>query len=196
VALRPRPPRRSVQCGAAGHLDEATLAGTLTLDQITAHAAEVGAKVLLVGDPAQLQAVEAGGAFALLAAVRQTGDGAPELTEVHRFTLTWEKQASLALRHGRDEAIDASLENDRVHDGDTEAMVEAAYAAWHADLADGWDSVLVAGGKTRPCGPSTNAPAGNDSRPESQMLGRPSGLLTGSTPRRATSSSLAVTTAA
>lgn len=126
-------------------IDEATLAGTLTLDRITAHAAEVGAKVLLVGDPAQLQAVEAGGAFALLAAARQTEDGTPELTEVHRFTHTWEKHASLALRHGHDEAIDAYLENDRVRDGDTEAMVEAAYAAWRADLADGKDSVLVAG---------------------------------------------------
>jgi conjugative relaxase-like TrwC/TraI family protein len=126
-------------------IDEATLAGTLTLDRITAHAAEVGTKVLLVGDPAQLQAVEAGGAFALLAAARQTEDGTPELTEVHRFTHTWEKHASLALRHGHDEAIDAYLENDRVRDGDAQAMVEAAYAAWQADLADGKDSVLVAG---------------------------------------------------
>ncbi|GAA4712889.1 conjugative relaxase domain-containing protein, TrwC/TraI family [Promicromonospora umidemergens] len=140
-----------VQQGAAfsaGQLviiDEATLAGTLTLDRITAHASEVGAKVLLVGDPAQLQAVEAGGAFALLTAARQTEDGTPELTEVHRFTHMWEKNASLALRHGYDEAIDAYLENGRVRDGDAQAMVEAAYAAWQDDLADGKDSVLVAG---------------------------------------------------
>ncbi|GAB2489994.1 MobF family relaxase [Promicromonospora xylanilytica] len=125
-------------------VDEATLAGTLTLDRITAHAAQVGAKVLLVGDPAQLQAVEAGGAFALLAAARQTEDGVPELTEVHRFTHTWEKRASLALRHGRDEAVDAYLENGRVLDGDTEVMVETAYAAWQGDLAAGKASVLVA----------------------------------------------------
>jgi conjugative relaxase-like TrwC/TraI family protein len=126
-------------------IDEATLAGTLTLDRITAHAAEVGAKVLLVGDPAQLQAVEAGGAFALLAAARRTEDGVPELTEVHRFAHTWEKHASLALRHGHDEAIDAYLDHGRVRDGETEAMIEAAYAAWQADLADGKESVLVAG---------------------------------------------------
>ena len=36
-------------------IDEATLAGTFSLDRITAHAAEAGAKVLLVGDWAQLQ---------------------------------------------------------------------------------------------------------------------------------------------
>ncbi|WP_454860110.1 MobF family relaxase [Promicromonospora soli] len=125
-------------------VDEATLAGTLTLDRITAHAAQVGAKVLLVGDPAQLQAVEAGGAFALLAAARQTDDGVPELTEVHRFTHTWEKHASLALRHGHDEAIDAYLENGRIRDGDAQVMVETAYAAWQDDLAAGKASVLVA----------------------------------------------------
>jgi conjugative relaxase-like TrwC/TraI family protein len=132
---------------SAGQLvivDEATLAGTLTLDRITAHAAAVGAKVLLVGDPAQLQAVEAGGAFALLAATRQSEDGVPELTEVHRFTHTWEKHASLALRHGRDEAVDAYLENGRVCDGDGQAMVETAYATWQDDLAAGKASVLVA----------------------------------------------------
>ena len=44
-------------------IDEATLAGTLTLDRLTALAAEAGAKVLLVGDWAQLQSVDAGGAF-------------------------------------------------------------------------------------------------------------------------------------
>ena len=33
------------------------------LDALTRHATDVGAKVLLVGDPAQLGAVTAGGAF-------------------------------------------------------------------------------------------------------------------------------------
>lgn len=47
-------------------VDEASLAGTLSLDRITSLAAEEGAKVLLVGDCAQLQSVDAGGAFGLL----------------------------------------------------------------------------------------------------------------------------------
>ena len=83
-------------------VDEATLAGTLTLDRLTGLAAEAGAKVLLVGDWAQLQSVDAGGAFALLADAR---DDAPELTEIHRFTHEWEKHASLDLRRGRVEVI-------------------------------------------------------------------------------------------
>ena len=75
-------------------IDEATLAGTLTLDRLTALAAEAGAKVLLVGDWAQLQAVDAGGAFPLLASARED---TPELVEVHRFVHEWEKAASLDL---------------------------------------------------------------------------------------------------
>jgi len=47
-------------------IDEASLAGTLLLDRITALALEAGAKVLLVDDYAQLQSVDAGGAFSLL----------------------------------------------------------------------------------------------------------------------------------
>ena len=61
---------RSSAKGQLVIIDEATLAGTLTLDRLTALAAEAGAKVLLVGDWAQLQSVDAGGAFALLASAR------------------------------------------------------------------------------------------------------------------------------
>lgn len=80
-------------------VDEASLAGTLHLERVTAVAEDGGAKVLLVGDPAQLQSVEAGGAFSLL--VNDRVD-APELVEVHRR----EKTASLSLRDGHPEAID------------------------------------------------------------------------------------------
>ena len=121
-------------------IDEATLAGTLTLDRLTGLAADAGAKVLLVGDWAQLQSVEAGGAFALLAASR--GD-TPELTEVRRFTHEWEKVASLDLRFGRTEGIATYLRHDRVREGTTAEMVDAAYAAWRSDLRVGLASVLV-----------------------------------------------------
>src|SRR5699024_4163311 len=64
-------------------IDEASVAGTLSLERITKAAAEAGVKVLLVGDYAQLQSVDAGGAFTLLASDR---DDAPELVDVHRVT--------------------------------------------------------------------------------------------------------------
>ena len=56
-------------------VDEASLAATLDLDRIAACAAEAGAKLLLVGDWAQLSSIEAGGAFGLL--VRDRGTSAP-----------------------------------------------------------------------------------------------------------------------
>ncbi|RJT87274.1 hypothetical protein D6T64_16050 [Cryobacterium melibiosiphilum] len=85
-------------------IDEASLAGTLPLDRVTALAAAAGVKVLLVGDHAQLQSVDAGGAFSLL--VHDRPD-APELLDVHRFVHEWEKVASLGLRQGSPESIDA-----------------------------------------------------------------------------------------
>ncbi|WP_423794344.1 ATP-dependent DNA helicase [Micrococcus terreus] len=121
-------------------VDEASLAGTLSLDRITNLAANAGAKMLLVGDYAQLQSVDAGGAFSLL--VHDRGD-APELVDIHRFTNVWEKTASLGLRHGRTEVIDTYLDHGRVTSGETDAMVDAAYAAWRADRQAGRATVLV-----------------------------------------------------
>ena len=121
-------------------VDEASLAGTLSLDRITQLAAEAGAKVLLVGDYAQLQAVDAGGAFGMLTHGR---DDVPELVDVHRFTHDWEKRASLDLRHGHTDVIDTYDEHQRFIDGDTEEMIDAAYAAWRHDLVAGRATVLV-----------------------------------------------------
>ena len=128
------------QAGQLVIVDEASLAGTLSLDRITGLAAEEGAKVLLVGDYAQLQSVDAGGAFGLL--VRDRGD-APELIDVHRFTHAWEKTASLDLRHGRTDIIDTYDANGRIHEGETEEMIDSAYTAWRADLLAGKATVLV-----------------------------------------------------
>lgn len=122
-------------------IDEASLAGTLSLDRITALAEQAGAKVLLVGDWAQLQSVTAGGAFSLLVHDR---DDAPELVDVHRFVNEWEKTASLALRHGRTEAIDAYADHDRIIGGDTEVMINAAYTGWRTDTLAGHTTVLIA----------------------------------------------------
>ena len=122
-------------------IDEASLAGTFTLDQITAQAEQQGAKVLMVGDWAQLQSVDAGGAFAMLVATR---DDTPELTDVHRFTHAWEKTTSLDLRHGHATAIDALIDHGRVHGADEEQAMDAAYTAWRTDQAAGKASILVA----------------------------------------------------
>ena len=122
-------------------VDEASLAGTLSLDRITGLAQQAGAKVLLVGDYAQLQSVDAGGAFSMLAHDRTD---TVELIDVHRFHQPWEKLASLDLRHGHTSVIDTYLSHSRIQDGDTETMTDAAYTAWRTDRDAGRITVLIA----------------------------------------------------
>lgn len=128
-------------------VDEASIAGTIALDQLRAQAENVGAKLLLVGDWAQLAAVDAGGAFGLLATDR---DDVPELVNLHRFKADWEGDASKLLRLGRTSGLDAYLEHDRISWGFDETVVSAAVDAWKADeatLSDSGDplvSLLIA----------------------------------------------------
>ncbi|WP_345803371.1 MobF family relaxase [Microbacterium sp. AZCO] len=132
--------RATVRAGQLVIIDEASLAGTLTLDRISTLATQAGAKVLLVGDWAQLQSVDAGGAFRMLVEARSD---APELADVHRFRNAWEKEASLDLRNGRLQALDAYGTHDRIIGGDADAMTNAAFSAWLRDVASGKSSVLV-----------------------------------------------------
>ncbi|MFE5291844.1 MobF family relaxase [Isoptericola sp. NPDC056618] len=122
-------------------VDEATLASTLALDTVASRAAQAGAKVVFVGDPAQLQSVDAGGAFAMLVSAR--GDDAPRLAEVHRFAHEWEKTASLRLRDGDPAIIDKYETHGRIREGSTDEMVDAAYNAWRHDVGTGRASILV-----------------------------------------------------
>lgn len=137
--------RAAFQAGDLVIIDEATLAGTRTMDRIVSHAADVGAKVLLVGDWAQLQAVNAGGAFSLLVQDRDelTAD-VPELVDIHRFHHAWEKHASLRLRNGDTNVVSLYERHGRLHGGDTDTMLEAAYTDWKQDVARGWSSILIA----------------------------------------------------
>jgi conjugative relaxase-like TrwC/TraI family protein len=124
-------------------VDEASLAGTFALDELVSAAADAGAKVLLVGDDAQLSAVEAGGMFAAL--VHDRGGLAPALSDVRRFHHEWEKAASVELRAGSSDAIDAYLAHGRVSEGDREQMLDALYQAWQADTETGLTSLMIAG---------------------------------------------------
>ena len=134
---------RRWQLGAGDLLvvDEASLAGTFALDRLVAQAGGAGAKVLLVGDPAQLGAVGAGGVFGLLAGARQCP---PELSEARRFTEAWERLASAELRAGSPRGVDAYLRHGRVSEGDQAEVLAACYEAWKADTQAGKASLMVA----------------------------------------------------
>jgi Ti-type conjugative transfer relaxase TraA len=78
-------------------VDEAGLVGSRQLGRVLAHAREAGAKVVLVGDAEQLQAIEAGAAFR--AVVERVG--AAEVTEVRRQREGWQREATGELATGR-----------------------------------------------------------------------------------------------
>jgi conjugative relaxase-like TrwC/TraI family protein len=122
-------------------IDEASLAGTYTLDALTEQARNAGAKLVLVGDWAQLSAVTAGGAFHLLVRDR---DDAPELSEVHRFSETWEKKASIGLRLGHAEVLDTYAAHNRISGGDRTLVLDALFDAWHRDVAAGRRTLMIA----------------------------------------------------
>lgn len=111
-------------------VDEASIAGTVALDQLRGQAETAGAKILLVGDWAQLAAVDAGGAFGLLATDR---DDVAELVNLHRFKAEWEADASKLLRLGKTSGLDAYIEHDRITAGLDETIISDAVEAWKQD---------------------------------------------------------------
>ncbi|ABM10507.1 MobF family relaxase [Paenarthrobacter aurescens] len=121
-------------------VDEAGMAGTLHLHQLLRIATEAGATVRLLGDPAQLAAVDAGGALNLL----EEETGATYLTTLHRFTDPAEGDATLALRRGNPKAVTFYDDRDRIAAGSRDAMLEAAYDHWACDVRAGKRSVLIA----------------------------------------------------
>ncbi|MGQ7788900.1 MobF family relaxase [Nesterenkonia sp. K-15-9-6] len=121
-------------------MDEASMISTDQMTEIARQADAAGAKVLLVGDPAQLDAVDAGGFLGLIDRTQEPA----RLDTIWRFSNAWESAASLQLREGREEAITTYCDNGRIHgDADTDPA-DTAYAAWLADRTAGKKSILIA----------------------------------------------------
>ena len=78
-------------------VDEAGMVGSRQMERVLSAAREAGAKVVLVGDPEQLQAIEAGAAFRALA----ERHGAAEIAEVRRQREGWQRDATRELATGR-----------------------------------------------------------------------------------------------
>jgi conjugative relaxase-like TrwC/TraI family protein len=94
-------------------VDEASMVGTRQLTRLLDHVAAANGQTILVGDPAQLPEVEAGGLFAALAADPLRSHVLHGNARQHH---DWERDALAALRDGSiDEALDAYLDNDRIH---------------------------------------------------------------------------------
>ncbi|WP_231445984.1 MobF family relaxase [Brevibacterium zhoupengii] len=125
-------------------IDEASMVSTTNMAELSRQAETAGAKLLIVGDPAQLEAVDAGG---FLGHVERHLDH-NTLNTIWRFKNEWEKAASLKLRSGdvdNDMAVvDEYAKNGRIHgDPDAEAA-NTAYTAWKTDRDAGLSSILIA----------------------------------------------------
>jgi ATP-dependent exoDNAse (exonuclease V) alpha subunit len=93
-------------------IDEAGMIGTRQMERVLTEAAKQGAKVVLVGDPEQLQAIEAGAAFRGIV----ERHGGVEITQVRRQRADWQRDATRQLATGRiDEAFAAYAERGHVH---------------------------------------------------------------------------------
>ena len=135
--------RWRLRAGQLVILDEASMAGTFTLDELVTAAGAAGAKLVLVGDDRQISAVDAGGMFAAL--VRDRDGLAPELSDVRRFTHHWEKEASVELRQGSPDAIDVYAAHGRISEGSRDEMLDGLYLGWKEDTDAGRNSLMIAG---------------------------------------------------
>lgn len=110
-------------------IDEAGMIGSRQMERVLSAANEAGAKVVLVGDPQQLQAIEAGAAFRSIS----ERHGGVEITEIRRQHEGWQSDATRHLATGRSaEALREYTEHGMVHVADTR---EAA----RGELIEGWN---------------------------------------------------------
>jgi len=115
-------------------IDEAGMIGSRQMERVLSAARDAGAKVVLVGDPEQLQAIEAGAAFRAVA----ERHGAVEIGEVRRQREDWQRAATRALATGRTgEALGAYEQGGMVHAAETR---EAA----RSELIEHWDGERIA----------------------------------------------------
>lgn len=112
-------------------VDEAGMLGSRQMAQIL-HEVERGrAKLVLVGDPQQLQAIEAGAAFRAITEVVP----AIELTEVRRQTLDWQKEATKELAHGQvREALTRYGKAAHIHECETLATAKSSLVTLWNDV--------------------------------------------------------------
>jgi hypothetical protein len=112
-------------------IDEAGMVGTRQLERVLSQASDAAAKVVLVGDPQQLQSIEAGAAFRSL----RDRHGGARIGEVRRQREAWQREATRELATGRTEAALAAYEaHGHVHAAPSrEAAREALIEGWHRD---------------------------------------------------------------
>jgi conjugative relaxase-like TrwC/TraI family protein len=127
-------------------VDEAAMLATDDLAALTKAVLAPRAKLVLVGDPAQIGPVErAGGLLPALA----NRVGAVELTGIRRFSQPWEADATRQLRRGNPAIWARYAAHDRIHPApDLDAALDAVHDRWQSATDAGLDALMMARART------------------------------------------------
>lgn len=114
-------------------IDEAGMLGSRQAARVLDEVKTAGAKAVFIGDPQQLQAIEAGAAFRAIS--EQTGY--LELTEIRRQQEPWQQEATkkFALRYTQ-EALDLYEQHGCIHVFETQDIAKSA-------LVERWDDARI-----------------------------------------------------
>lgn len=114
-------------------VDEAGMLSSRQMARLMDEAHMGGAKVVLVGDPQQLQAIEAGAAFRAIAnQVHYV-----ELTDIRRQGQEWQREATKEFAQGKTaDALSRYTAHSHVHEFETKASAKGA-------LVEVWDDVRL-----------------------------------------------------
>ena len=132
----------SMPRGSVLVVDEAGMVGTRALYRLAIEAQRTTSKLVLVGDPAQLPEIQAGGGFAALA----DSLGAVELTTNQRQNDRIDRHVVSALRDGRvEDAVGAMRRNGRLVTADTPDDLRTAMVGdWAEATSAGHDALMLA----------------------------------------------------
>ncbi len=134
--------KQALARGSVVVVDEAGMVDSRAMARLVAHAQAAEAKLVLIGDPAQLGEIEAGGLFAAIVSRTDT----VVLDEVIRHRGELEREAAKMIRggHGR-EALSVYEGAERVTVSDDPlARREAMVADWWQHYREGEDALMVA----------------------------------------------------
>ncbi len=123
-------------------VDEAGMVDSATLARLIDHAHAADAKLVLVGDPAQLGEIEAGGLFASIVARTDP----VVLDQVIRHEHDLDREGARRIREGHgSEAIETYRSEERVVvSADPEARREEMVGDWWRSFGEGEDALMVA----------------------------------------------------
>jgi conjugative relaxase-like TrwC/TraI family protein len=134
--------RQTLAPGSVLLVDEAGMVDSASLARLIEHARAAEAKLVLIGDPAQLGEIEAGGLFAALVERHDP----VVLDQVIRHNHDLDREVAKRIRAGEgSEALALYGENGRVSVvADAEARREAMVAEWWQSFGRGEDSLMIA----------------------------------------------------